>query len=248
MKIQSVAFISIVFLFAGIYSCTKGISNVEEHNENLQIIEEFQFPEDTLIQLTELRPGDILVKPNMNWFPGTAMVNGGKGFGHVALVIKGGKDTNTMRLLEKIEIFESQARDVPEEFELRTAKGYLEGADFRFANVTFGLENAGFRYRLRFPMTSAQCDSIIQFVLSQDSDKSCWRAQKTLPEILEGNQKPAFQDKKIWYCSLLIWQAFYEVLGIDLDPNGGIMVYPNDVISSSNFRNDSIDHQKRVRF
>ena len=232
----------------GLSSCTTGSSKAKEFDEKLQEIEPFQFPRDTFINLTELEPGDVLIKPNMNWFPGTAMVNGGRGFGHVVLVIQGGKDTNTLKLLEKVEIFESQARDVSVEYELRSVNGYVEGSDFRFANTTFGLQNKGFRYRLRYPMTPSQRDSIIRFVLSQDADKSCWRAQKRLSESLKNGQPPIFQDKKIWYCSLLIWQAFYEVLGVDLDPNGGIMVYPNDLIASPYFENDSVSPQKRVRF
>jgi uncharacterized protein YycO len=56
------------------------------------------------------------------------------------------------------------------------------------------------------------------------------------------------EDKKIWYCSLLIWEAFYTVAGIDLDSNGGLMVYPNDLIASPYFDNDPNNKQKRVRF
>jgi len=243
-------FFAQLILLAGfaVFSCKNGVSKVEEFDVNNQEITAFQLPCDTFMKLRELEPGDILIKPNMNWFPGTATVNGGRGFGHAVLVIEGGKDTNTIRLLEKVKIFESQARDVPEEYELRSSQGYLEGTDFRFANITFGRQNEGFRYRLRFPMTTSQRDSIINFVLSQDPDKSCWRAQKVLDERYNGSQKPAFHDKQIWYCSLLIWQAFYEILGVDLDANGGIMAYPNDIISSPYFENDSVYPQKRVRF
>jgi hypothetical protein len=241
-------FVVFIFILSGISSCTKGISKTEGFDEKLQEIETVQFPRDTLIKLTELEAGDILIKPNMNWFPGTAMVNGGKGFGHVVLVIQGGKDTNTLNLLEKVKIFESQAREVPPEYEIRLVSGYVEGSDFRLANTTFGLQNKGFRYRLRFPMTPSQRDSVIRFVLSQDADRSCWRAQKGLPQTRNDGQPPVFQDKKIWYCSLLIWQAFYEVLGVDLDLNGGIMIYPNDLIASPYFENDSVNPQKRVRF
>lgn len=241
-------FIVFLFILSGISSCTKGISKTEVLDEKLQEIEPFQFPGDTLIKLTELEAGDILIKPNMNWFPGTAMVSGGKGFGHVVLVIEGGKDTNTLKLLEKVKIFESQAREVPQEYEIRSVAGYMVESDFRLANTTFGLQNKGFRYRLRYPMTLSQRDSIIRFVLSQDADKSCWRAQKGLPETGNNSQPPIFQDKKIWYCSLLIWQAFYEVLGVDLDLNGGIMIYPNDMIASPYFENDPVNPQKRVRF
>ncbi|MFA5326636.1 MAG: hypothetical protein WC384_02470 [Prolixibacteraceae bacterium] len=242
------AFIALIACLTGFVSCSEYTPGENSGQEKGLEIEEFQFPHDTLVKLTELEAGDILVKPNMNWFPGTAMVNGGRGFGHALLVIEGGKDTNAIDLLRKIRIFESQARHVPEDYELRSAKGYEEGSDFRFANITFGRQNEGVRYRLRFNLTPSQRDSIVRFVLSQDSDLSSWRAQKSLPKATSGEKNKTFQDKKIWYCSLLIWQAFYEIAGVDLDPNGGIMVYPNDLISSPYFDNDSINTQKRVRF
>lgn len=225
-------------------SCSGNFSASDAGAKEMQPFNEIHVINDTLVNLAELEPGDILVKPNMNWFPGTAMVGGGKGFGHVVLVIEGGKVTNTMRLLEKVRIFESHARDVPPSYELRSAPGFLDGDDFRFANTTFGMQNAGYRYRLRFDLTPSQRDSIIQFVLNQDPDVSSWRSLKQLNH--SSGSTP--NDKQIWYCSLLIWQAFYQVVGIDLDVNGGIMVFPNDLIASPHFDNDKHHTQKRVRF
>jgi len=203
---------------------------------------------DTLLKLTDLEPCDILVKPNNNLLPGTSWVSGGRGFGHVVMVIEGGKDTNTMNLLRKVKIFESQARRVPGSYELRLAQGFQEGDDYRFANTTFGLQNKGFRYRLRLNLTRSQQDSIIQFVLAQDNDVSNWRSLKQVGRYFRYQNSAALQDKKIWYCSLLIWEAFYQVLGVDLDPNGGIMVFPNDLVASPYFDNDKKHPQKRVRF
>lgn len=201
--------------------------------------------EDTLVNLTELEPCDILVKPNTNLLPGSSWVMGGRGFGHALLVIEGAQDSNTMSLLRKVKIFESQARIVPEAYELRTAPGFREGDDYRFANTTFGLQNKGYRFLLRLNLTQAQKDSVIRFVLAQDDGVSSWRAQKI---STAGGGARQVQDRKVWYCSLLVWQAFYNVLGIDLDPNGGIMVYPNDLICSPYFDKGN-DHQlKRVRF
>lgn len=236
---------STFFLLIFLGSCS--VVSSEKKSEKQQM-EEILPIQDTLVNLTELEPGDILVKPNMNWFSGSAMVDGGRGFGHVVLVIEGGKDSNTMKLLEKVKIFESQARDVPEIYELRSAPGFLNGDDFRFANTTFGMQNAGFRYRLRFDLTSAQRDSIIQIVMSQDQDVSSWRSLKRLRSKLPEAKNETVTDKKIWYCSLLIWEAFYQVLGIDLDPNAGIMVFPNDLIASPYFDNNAKHPQKRVRF
>ena len=156
---------SCLFLIVCMFSCT-GDSSYSGHPN--QQIKEFELINDTLVKLTELEPCDILVKPNFNWFAGSSMVRGGTAFGHVVLVLEGGKDTSTMKLLEKVRIFESQARHVPADYELRSAQGYQEGTDFRFANITFGMQNIGYRYRLRFNLTPAQRDSIIQFVLAQD--------------------------------------------------------------------------------
>jgi hypothetical protein len=242
--------LSLASLFILIYlcSCSGNYSEMKSISVVNDSILEFQVIQDTLVNLTELEPCDILVKPNYNWFAGSAMVNGGMGFGHVVLVLEAGKDTSTMNLLEKIRIFESQARDVPGDYELRSSQGYQEGTDFRFANITFGPQNTGYRYRLRFNLTPAQRDSIIQFVLAQDPDVSSWRSLKRLKSTIAGNQDQEIADKKTWYCSLLIWEAFYKVVGVDLDANGGIMVFPNDLIASPYFTNDSKNKQKRVRF
>ena len=35
-----------------------------------------------------------------------------------------------------------------------------------------------------------------------------------------------------WYCSLLVWAAYYNQ-GIDLDYNGGTYVWSNDIVNSS---------------
>jgi hypothetical protein len=231
-----------------LYSCTGTYPKEESFKSEKDSIHEFEVIQDTLIKLTELEPCDILVKPNMNWFPGTSMVYGGKGFGHAVLVITGGQDTNTMKLLEKVRIFESQARNVPETYEVRLTPGFLAGDDFRFANINFGRQNETFRYRLRFDLTPSQRDSIIQFVLDQDQGVSSWRSLKRFRSTIPGMKSDYVEDKKTWYCSLLIWEAFYKVLGVDLDANGGSMVYPNDLIASPYFDNLANHKQKRVRF
>lgn len=234
------------FILAGICSCSNTGVRQDSEQAGSGGSAAMEPLNDTLIHLTELRAGDILVKPNTNLLPGSAMVFGGRGFGHAVLVIKGAQDTNTMNLLKKVRIFESQARDVPPNFELRSSPGFQDGSDFRFANTTFGMQNEGYRYRLRFGLTPAQCDSIVAFVLRQDADVSCWRSQKQFAGK-NGNDTIS-GDKSVWYCSLLIWEAFYKVLGVDLDPNGGIMVFPNDLIASPYFENTASDQTKRVRF
>lgn len=245
---KSIFHLPLLFSLTWLGTCSVG-SKTKVAVEVQSLVEaDFQPVHDTLVKLTDLEPCDILVKPNNNLLPGTSWVKGGRGFGHVVMVVEGGKDTNTMNLLRKVKIFESQARQVPESYELRLAAGFEEGNDFRFANITFGLQNEGFRYRLRLNLTPAQRDSIIQFVLAQNDDVSNWRSLKWIDKFSKDLNSRSIQDKNKWYCSLLIWEAFYQVLGIDLDSNGGIMVYPNDLVASPCFDNDAVHSQKRVRF
>lgn len=200
---------------------------------------------DTLIDLTDLRRGDILVKPNHNWLPGTALVKGGSGFGHAMIVVEGAIGENSEEVLKKSVIFESHSRPVPPEYELRKAKAYQTGIDFRYDNISFAPINTGFRYRLRPSLSEAQIDSVIMFIIEQDNGLSSWRAQKKYADHTELTNR---QHQTYWYCSQLIWQAFFSVLNIDLDSNGGVMVFPNDLVASPFFRNDSINQNLRVRF
>jgi hypothetical protein len=200
---------------------------------------------DDIGKIVDFRPGDILVKANHNWLPGTAQVYGGKGFGHAALVIEGAQDTDILRLLKKTMVFESHSHDVPPEFQLRKAPAHLPEDDFQSANITFGPQNLGFCYRLRPDLSEIQIRKLIAFVTARDSGTSCWRAQKRYSEN-QANQ--TLSSGGSWYCSLLIWQAYYTLFGVDLDPNGGVMVYPNDFIAGKYFDNTENQPHKRVRF
>ncbi len=215
-----------------------------------EVFNNFNFTHDSLIFLTELLPCDILVKPNHNWLYGTSLVEGGSGFGHAVMVVEGSTGKNTLEVLQKAKIFESQAHKLPNQFQLRLAPGFLDGDDYRWANTNFGNQIAGYRYRLRLNLSHNQRDSIIQYILAQDEDISSWRSQKLFRKkgLSDTDFLRTANQKKTWYCSLLVWEAFYSVLGIDLDSNGGLMVYPNDLINSSYFEKKFNGHKKRVRF
>jgi hypothetical protein len=200
---------------------------------------------DDIGKIVDLRPGDILVKANHNWLPGTAQVYGGKGFGHAALVIKGAKDTNLLQLLRKTVIFESHSRDVAPEFQIRQAPAYLPGNDFRYPSITFGPQNFGYCFLLRPSLSPEEIQQLIGFVTGMDGGTSSWRAQKRFDAQ---NKKPAAGQEGNWYCSLLIWQAFYTLFGIDLDPTARIMVYPNDLIASEYIDNLPQMPGRRIRF
>jgi len=198
-----------------------------------------------LAELTELKRGDILVRPNHNWFPGTSFVEGGITAGHAVIVLNDVKGITTDEVLKKAMVFESNSKDVPDELQLRKVQAYLPGPDPKYNNISFGPQHKGFRYRLRLPMRNAQRDSILGFILQQDNGVSCWRAVKFYNRKNTGNRA---DPKHYWYCSLLIWQAFYNILGIDLDANQGLTVYPNDLINSLYFNNDKTHKENRVRF
>jgi len=217
--------------------CNVGDSNIQpEKEEHLA----FDFMNAPLTNLTELQSCDILVKPNYNWLYGTSFVEGGNGFGHAMLIVKGAEGDSALDVLQKVTVFESIARRLPDKYQLRESRGFCDSDNPQLANTTFGEQNSGFRYRLRLPLTRQQKDSVIHFILNQDEGISSWRSQK---EFTKGG------DKKIWYCSLLVWEAFYQVLGIDLDSNGGLMVYPNDLICSPYFDNHPGEkEERRVRF
>jgi len=184
----------------------------------------------------EFKRGDILVKPNNNWLPGTEFVENGNNFGHAVIVLKGAKGDNVEELLKEIIIFESHSRAVSEEYQIREVKGFVEGTDWRFANDSFKSKYAGKRYRLRATLSPEEMEAVIQYITDQESDISSWRSIK--------NTSNAAKDKHYWYCTLILYQAFKDVLDIDLDTNGGLVVFPNDII-----RNSLFDHENgRVVF
>jgi hypothetical protein len=191
--------------------------------------------------LTELQRCDILVKPNLCIFPGMLHLPGGVLLGHAAIVIEGAIDTGEVELMRKAVLFESQARDVPGPYQLRLTPGYAPGDDYSYANYSFGPEMLGDLYRLRLDLSEVQKDSIIAWILDKDEDLSSYRACK---DFGSSPGKPS----EYWYCSLLIWQAFYNVLGIDLDADQGLYVYPNDLVYSKYFDEEPGKNVKRVRF
>jgi hypothetical protein len=38
-----------------------------------------------------------------------------------------------------------------------------------------------------------------------------------------------------WYCSKLMWRGYNNVLGVDIDSDGGYWCYPNDILNSNKF-------------
>lgn len=236
----------IVFLMLGYTSCRNGTSNTSGlgSNEKQQMV---NYAPCVYEGVSDLRKGDILVKPNLNFLPGTAQHQGGWFFGHAAIVTIGAIHNNTDSLLAGAMIFESHASDVPVTHQLREVPGLVISPDKTLHNVSFAAKYRGSRYRLRLNIPENQIDSIIAFVREQKGDYSNWNAMKRFPDTpnisysVATGERANWADNTHWYCSLLIWQAVLYVTGIDIDPNGGYYVYPNDMIVSAHFDNvDSI--------
>lgn len=204
--------------------------------------------------ITELQKGDFIVKPNLNILPGTSLVPNGYFFGHAAIIIKGATHEDADSLLSGAILIESTARDLPPGSQIRETAGYGVRKNPVLHNDSFGPAFRGRRYRLRLNLTDSQIDSIIAFIAQQKNDTSTWAAQKSYPgnplsdSLVNIGHKKNWADNSYWYCSLLIWQSVLYVTGIDLDPNGGHHVYPNDLINSPYFNNTTDGIKRRVRF
>ncbi|MCC7316892.1 MAG: hypothetical protein IT219_00040 [Bacteroidales bacterium] len=197
--------------------------------------------------INELRRGDILVRPNLNIWPGTATLANGKNFGHAAIVVKGFKHNNMDSLLMGTTIVESIAKEVPKALQVREIAGLVYHKFDALNNVNFDHTKKGSRYRLRLPLTEEQIDKMIDFALHQKGDSSSWHAAKYIPLNERADTLRNFDSNTSWYCSLLVWSSVYYATGIDIDCTAGYMVYPNDLIASPAFCNNE-DHIGRARF
>ncbi len=203
--------------------------------------------------ITELKRGDIIIRANSNFLPKTAYIEGGWDAGHAAIVTKGSSGKQPDSLLANSLIFESSARDLPREYQLRETKGLDNSTNPLLYNNSFSPLYKGARYRLRLDLPERQIDSIIEFIVNQRGSYSSWNAIKRYPgnpeidQMVKDGIRDNWADNTHWYCSLLIWQAVFYITGIDLDANGGYFVYPNDLVSSEHFDN-TINHKGRARF
>lgn len=199
--------------------------------------------------VSEFKKGDIIVRPNGNFMPGSANVPHGYNFGHAAIVTKGFQHHDTDTLLANITIIESMAADVSKPFQVREVPGLLAHHHAAIRSISFDNRYSGNRYRLRLDIDESQIDSIISFARQQKGDYSCWNAMKRFPVHFDQSDtsKTSWADNHDWYCSLLVWQSVFYITGIDIDVNKGYQVYPNDLITHPIFNNRE-NHVGRAKF
>lgn len=219
--------------------------------------------------------GDILIRPNIvlwNLF-GSASVPPdavGSGWGHAAGISRSsapGADIN--KSLEEAQVIEAWGPELPREHQMRETKACVPGK-FNLSLKTFPIPNdyywckkrKGSRFRLRANISAEQRKAIVDFWRQQmnEQDRYSVFAKKHFPcsattqsSGCHRNRIPkcateTWANSDCWYCSLLVWQAYYYVAGIDIDSNGGAYVFPNDIIRSPVFDNTTTDSERRVRF
>ena len=112
----------------------------------------------------ELKEGDILIRPNWSWLPGSCPVADGRKYGHVALVTRGATGQSISEALENATVVEALFFDqATKEFQFKKENQIRQGK----AIVSFGKKFTGIRYRLRIPLTETQAAVMRNFAETQ---------------------------------------------------------------------------------
>ncbi|MBN2263102.1 MAG: hypothetical protein JW735_09320, partial [Prolixibacteraceae bacterium] len=135
-----------VILVMLLICCLSCRNNKTNHSDSISSNADVPF---AIEGLSETRRGDIIIRPNVNFLPGSANVPNGVNFGHAAIVTKGFKHSNIDTLLMNTLIIESMAANVPQAFQVR--EGFaLNNAEHQIERcVSFSEKFAGNRYLVR---------------------------------------------------------------------------------------------------
>jgi len=181
-----------------------------------------------------LKPGDILVRPNLNWLPGSSKVASGRNFGHVAIVVKGAEGITMDETLQKALVVEAVIFDQLTRTFIFDSKKQVRKVP---ASISFGKRFNGIRYRLRINLTKQQQNSFSMF-LEPQVGISAYNlfSLKKKPGIQNSGVREIQKTKENWNCATLAWFSVLLIANIDIDNNKGFLVYPNDLIRSSYFK------------
>ena len=180
-----------------------------------------------------LRKGDILVRPNWRGMPGSLSIRNGRKYGHVAIVTEDATGKTIQEALSKAYIIEALF------FDQGTRKFQFYKKDQireRKAIISFGNRFKGIRYRLRMNLTDEQTEKMIRFLRNQlDGGYSIISGKKKFELASEREYALKNIKNSDWHCATIIWEAFYLATDIDIDANGGMFIYPADIIASKYF-------------
>lgn len=190
-----------------------------------------------------LKTGDLLVRPNWNWLPGSSAVASGRNFGHLAIVVQGAEGKSIGEAMRKAVVVEALLFDqVTRKFIFNSNEIVRETA----AITSFGERFRGRRYLLRMNLTVSQQELLVQFVSNQleDDNYNIFPFKKKINFPPGSPEAYRSADRNYWNCATLAWFAFKYATGRDIDGNGGMLIYPNDIIRSKFFDYPG----RRVRF
>jgi hypothetical protein len=190
----------------------------------------YDLPENDSVRL---EVGDLLVRPNWPWLPGTCSVENGRKYGHVAIVTQGASGKTIDEALENATVIEALFFDqATRKFQIHKEDQIREGK----ASVSFGKRFKGIRYRLRMNLNEVQKGKMITFLRNQLDGGYNIFSLKRSPDS-EDEKAMMLQNLKneSWHCATLVWDAYYLITGVDIDANEGYLVYPSDLIASKYF-------------
>jgi len=177
-----------------------------------------------------LKRGDVLIRPNFDWLPGSYPINAGRMFGHAAIVTEDVSGNSIDEVLAKASIIEAVVFDQKTRSFIFDKKEQVRETK---AIISFGARFKGIRYRLRMNLTDQQTDHLLRFLKNQlDGRYSVFTVKKFADPDPE--KKIALRNSN-WHCASIVWQAYYQVTGVDIDENEGFVVYPSDIIASKYF-------------
>jgi hypothetical protein len=216
-----------VFLILG-FACFLGWFYFSSSNN----IEGSELKTEELIDTVtfSLKRGDILIRPNFYWLPGSYQINAGRMFGHAAIVTEDVSGKSVDVVLAKASIIEAVVFDQKTRSFIFDKKEQVRETK---AIISFGSRFKGIRYRLRMNLTDQQTADLIQFLKNQlDGGYSIFTVKKFVDS--DSEKKVALRNLN-WHCASIVWQAFYQAAGVDIDENEGFVVYPADIIASKYF-------------
>lgn len=177
-----------------------------------------------------LKKGDVLVRPNFDWLPGSYQINAGRMFGHAAIVTEDVSGKSVDEVLAKASIIEAVVFDQKTRSFIFDKKEQVRETK---AIISFGSRFKGIRYRLRINLTDQQTEDLLQFLKNQlDGRYSVFTVKKFVDP---NSEKQITRRNSNWHCASIVWQAFYQAKGVDIDENKGFVVYPSDIIASKYF-------------
>lgn len=189
-----------------------------------------------------LKPGDLLVRPNLNWLPGSSKVVSGRNFGHVAIVVEGAEGNTLDEAMAKAMVIESVIFDQATRTFILDKQKQLRKVP---AIISFGRRFEGIRYRLRMDLDESEREQLLKFLFQKpgNSGYNLFSTKMKAESQLAGTANGS-KNNEHWNCATLVWFSVLLVSGDDIDSNKGFWVYPNDIIRSQHFNSSG----GRMRF